>query len=173
MITIENCRPVLLLLPLSKVTLKPKGRAAFPESSAEIERAVKAGWVRIVEPDSSLRSDEKTGDSAHTESDTSKSLVTESPVTDSIPAGIPSNNPVSTLPNAGSIRPATHDWLIDYSDVENGNVSISDRSTGKMIVAEIAEKKGEQHFTLKTLGTVKGQQLWPTAQALERFDAAE
>jgi len=173
MITIENCRPVLLLLPLSKVTLKPKGRVSFPESSAEIERAVKAGWVRIVEPDSSLQSDEKAGDSARTESDTSKSPVTESTVADSIPAGIPSKNPVSPLTDAGSIRPATHDWLIDYADVKNGNITISDRSTGRSIVTEIAEKKGEQHFTLKNLGTVKSQQFWPTALALEQFDAAE
>jgi len=173
MITIENCRPVLLLLPLSKVTLKPRGRASFPDSSAEIERAVKAGWVRIVVPDSSLQSDEKTGDSAHTESDTSKSPATKSPVADETPAGIPSKSPVSTPIDADSIRPATHDWFIDYSDVEDGNVTISDRSTGRSIVAEIAEKKGEQHFTLKNLGTVKGQQLWPTAQALEKFDATE
>jgi len=144
MITIENCRPVLLLLPLSKVTLKPKGRAAFPESNAEIERAVKAGWVKIVEPEGSSDKVESTG------------------------------NPTSAsgeLTVTGRLIP--HDWLIDYAEVESDKITISDRSTGRTIVAEIAEKKGEQHFTLKNLGTVKLQQYWPTAQALEKFDATE
>lgn len=143
MITIENCRPAILLLPQSKVSLKPGGRVSFPETNSEVERAVKAGWVKVVEP-----------------------------VTPGLPANSSTQNAEGKSGSDAS-HPAGHDWLVDYSDVENGNVTITDRSSSRSIVAEIAEKKGEQHFTLKNLGTVKLQQYWPTALALEHFDATE
>jgi hypothetical protein len=143
MITIENCRPTILLLPVSKVTLKPKGRVSLLESTAEIERAVKSGWVKIVDPEAGAVSDQS-----------------DSPRSD------------SGLPHEASL-PAGHDWLIDYTEAEDGKITISDRSTGRSVVAEVAERKGDQHYTLRNLGTVKMQQYWPTALALEQFDAAE
>lgn len=65
------------------------------------------------------------------------------------------------------------EWEIDYSQAKNGAITITDRTTGKSIQAEVSERKGEQYFTLKNFGTVKGQTFWPTTQALERLDAAE
>ena len=67
----------------------------------------------------------------------------------------------------------THDWEVDYSQVDEGVVIVSDKVTGRKIEGEIAERKGEQYFTLKDIGTVKKQQFWPKAQALERFDGSD
>lgn len=136
MIIIENLRPGTLVLPLTKVTLRKNSQARLPASTPEIERAVKAGWIRIIEPDTDLESENRGIDS----SETSRSA---------------------------------HDWQIDYSQVQSGKITISDRSTGRSLVAEITERKGEQHFTLKNFGTVKGAQFWPTGLALEHFDAAD
>jgi len=70
-------------------------------------------------------------------------------------------------------KSAPREWEIDYSQVKGGKILVRDRASGRTLSAEIAEKKGEQYFMLKNFGTVKGTQFWPTAQALERFDAAE
>ena len=70
-------------------------------------------------------------------------------------------------------KSAPREWEIDYAQAKSGTIIIRDRASGRTLPAEIAEKKGEQYFTLKNFGTVKGQTFWPTAQALERFDAAE
>jgi len=66
-----------------------------------------------------------------------------------------------------------HDWEVDYSRVEENLVIITDKISGRSVTGEIQEKKGEQHFTLKDIGTVKKQQFWATAQALEQFDGTE
>jgi hypothetical protein len=66
-----------------------------------------------------------------------------------------------------------HDWEVDYSRVEENLVIITDKISGISVTGEILEKKGEQHFTLKDIGTVKKQQFWATAQALEQFDGTE
>jgi len=66
-----------------------------------------------------------------------------------------------------------HDWEVDYSQVEENLVKITDKISGKSVTGEILEKKGDQHFTLKDIGTVKKQQFWATAQALEQFDGTE
>lgn len=142
MIIVENLRPGTLLLSASKLTLPKASRISLPESNSEIERAVKAGWVRIVPPQIVL------------------------PV---------KPNPSLPLSDSSSdaSRQIVHDWLIDYAEAGNGKITITDRSTGKTASTEIAERKGEQHFTLKNFGTVKLQQFWPTSQALELFDAAQ
>ena len=74
--------------------------------------------------------------------------------------------------DAPELKAPVHDWEIDYSRADAGVVIVSDKVTGRKIEGEIAERKGERYFTLRDLGTVKGQQYWPTAQALERFDDA-
>ena len=67
----------------------------------------------------------------------------------------------------------SHDWEVDYSHADEGEITVSDKISGRQITGEIAERKGEQHFTLKDIGTVKKQQFWPTVQALEQFDSGE
>jgi hypothetical protein len=66
-----------------------------------------------------------------------------------------------------------HDWEVDYSRIEENLVTITDKISGRSVTGEILEKKGDQHFTLKDIGTVKKQQFWATAQALEQFDGTE
>ena len=66
-----------------------------------------------------------------------------------------------------------HDWEVDYSRVEENIVTIIDKISDKSVTGEIQEKKGDQHFTLKDIGTVKKQQFWPTAQAMEQINDAE
>jgi len=66
-----------------------------------------------------------------------------------------------------------HDWEVDYSRVEENQVTITDKISGRSVTGEILEKKGDQHFTLKDVGTVKKQQFWPKAQAMEQFDGTE
>ena len=67
----------------------------------------------------------------------------------------------------------SHDWEVDYSRVEENLVTITDKISGRSLTGEIQEKKGNQHFTLKDIGTVKKNQFWATAQAMEKLDAAE
>ena len=67
----------------------------------------------------------------------------------------------------------SHDWEVDYSRVEENLVTITDKISGKSLTGEIQEKKGNQHFALKDIGTVKKNQFWPTAQAMEQIDGAE
>ena len=82
-------------------------------------------------------------------------------------------------PEAETLKPTseseitTHDWEVDYSRVEENLVTITDKISGRSITGEIQEKKGSQHFTLKDIGTVKKNQFWPTAQAMEIIDGAE
>jgi len=78
---------------------------------------------------------------------------------------------INTRDDTGKSHP--REWDIDYSSANTGTIVIRDRASGRSLSAEIVEKKGEQYFTLKHFGTVKGQQFWPTAQALEQVDAAE
>ena len=66
-----------------------------------------------------------------------------------------------------------HDWDVDYSRVEENLVTITDKTTRKSVTGEILEKKGNQHFVLKDIGTVKKNQFWAKAQALEQFDGTE
>ena len=81
------------------------------------------------------------------------------------------NEKTGAQDDSGKTSP--REWEIDYSQAKSGTIFIRDRASGRALTAEIAEKKGDQYFTLKNFGTVKGQTFWPTAQALERFDAAE
>jgi len=67
----------------------------------------------------------------------------------------------------------SHDWEVDYSRVEENLVTITDKTSGKSLSGEIQEKKGNQHFALKDIGTVKKNQFWPTVQAMEKIDGAE
>ena len=67
----------------------------------------------------------------------------------------------------------SHDWEVDYSRVDENLVTITDKISGKSLTGEIQEKKGNQHFALKDIGTVKKNQFWPTAQAMEQIDGAE
>jgi len=78
-----------------------------------------------------------------------------------------------TLPVTTDSETPAHDWEVDYSQIEENLVTITDKISGKSVTGEILEKKGEQHFTLKDVGTVKKQQFWPKAQALEQFDGSE
>ena len=66
-----------------------------------------------------------------------------------------------------------HDWEVDYSRIEENLVTITDKISGKSVSGEIQEKKGNQHFALKDIGTVKKNQFWPTVQAMEKIDGAE
>ena len=65
-----------------------------------------------------------------------------------------------------------HDWEVDYSRTEENLVTITDKISGKSLSGEIQEKKGNQHFALKDIGTVKKNQFWPTVQAMEKIDGA-
>jgi hypothetical protein len=85
---------------------------------------------------------------------------------------IEGDNPESSETKTDSDT-VSHDWEVDYSRVEENLVTITDKISGKSLSGEIQEKKGNQHFTLKDIGTVKKQQFWPTAQAMEQIDGAE
>ena len=122
---IVNTRPCMLVLPQSKLILKPGEKVEVENLTDELRQALSKGWVETVDADTS---------------------------TDKVP---------------------THDWEVDYSSAEEGVVIVSDKATGRKIEGEIAERKGERYFTLKDIGTVKKQQFWPTAQALEHFDGSD
>ncbi len=121
---IVNRRPGILVLPQSKLILKPKEKIEVEDLTDELQQAVSKGWVKIVDADTS------------------------------------------------TAKAPTHDWEVDYSSADEGVVVVSDKVTGRQLDGEIVERKGERYFTLKDIGTVKGQQYWPTAQALEHFDGA-
>ena len=123
-------RPGILVLPQSKMILKPKDSVPVEDISDEIQKALDKGWVKI-EDENQESSEQKTDNSA------------------------------------------SHDWEVDYSRVEENLVIIQDKISGRSITGEIQEKKGNQHFTLKDIGTVKKNQFWPTAQAMEIIDGAE
>jgi len=133
---IKNKRAGILVLPKSKLVLKPGAQIEIASLSEELQTAVQKDWIKFVTPEESQPND-KTG----------------------------------SQDDLGKTPP--REWEIDYSQVKGGKILVRDRASGRTLPAEIAEKKGEQYFTLKNFGTVKGQQFWPTAQALERFDAAE
>ena len=76
-------------------------------------------------------------------------------------------------PNPNSDNAPAHDWEVDYSRIEENLVTISDKISGRSVTGEIHEKKGDQHYTLKDIGTVKKQQFWATTQALDQFDVTE
>jgi len=123
-------RPGILLLPQSKLILKPKDPVPVDDITDEIRKAIDKGWVKIED-----------------ENQESSELKTDNSV--------------------------SHDWEVDYSRVEENLVVIKDKISGRSITGEIQEKKGSQHFTLKDIGTVKKNQFWPTAQAMEMIDGAE
>jgi len=123
-------RPGILILPHSKLILKPKDPVLVEDITDEIQNAIDKGWVKI-EDENQDSSEPKTENSA------------------------------------------SHDWEVDYSRVEDNVVIINDIISGRSITGEIQEKKGNQHFTLKDIGTVKKQQFWPTAQAIELIDGTE
>jgi len=126
----------------------------------EIQKAIDAGWVKIIpKPET----DHEAGQTPR--------VVSLPGSADAATGSTPTV--VSATRTTDAAKPASHDWVIDYSEVETGTITIRDESTGRSLSAEIAERKGEQHFTLKNFGTVKAQQWWPTAQALEKFDATE
>ena len=75
--------------------------------------------------------------------------------------------------SASNTDQRAHDWEVDYSRIEENLVTITDALSGRSVTGEIQEKKGNQHYTLKDVGTVKRQQYWPKAHALEQIDAAE
>ena len=129
--TLMSQRPGILILPESKLILKPEASISVEEITGEVQKAITKGWLKLDE--------DKT--------DTSESTsISETPA---------------------------HDWEVDYSRVEENLVMITDKISGRSVTGEILEKKGDQHFTLKDIGTVKKQQFWATAQALEQFDGTE
>ena len=77
------------------------------------------------------------------------------------------------IPETAEPTSSVHDWDVDYSRVEENLVTITDKTTRKSVTGEILEKKGNQHFVLKDIGTVKKNQFWAKAQALEQFDGTE
>ena len=136
---IKNNRRCILVLPESKLILKPGASVAVEELTSELQKAISKGWINL-------------------EGDSTKTSMTKSSGSDS--------------EDSGSNTPA-HDWEVDYSHADEGEIIISDKISGRQITGEIAERKGDEHFTLKDLGTVKRNQFWPTIQALEQFDDAE
>jgi len=76
------------------------------------------------------------------------------------------------LPVKTDSEASAHDWEVDYSRVEENLVMITDKTSGKSVTGEILEKKGNQHFALKDIGTVKKNQFWPTAQAMDVINGA-
>ena len=122
---IINKRKCILILPQSKLVLKPRAIVAVDDLTEELQMAVTKGWVKLTE---------------------NETLVEKA---------------------------SSHDWEVDYSHAAEGEITISDKLSGKQITGEIDERKGEQHFTLKDIGTVKKQQFWPKAQALKHFDGNE
>ena len=136
---IINKRRCILVLPQSKLILKPGESIAVEDLTEELQKAVTKGWVKL-------------------DNTSPKTPVTSLKVANS---------------DESNSKTPIHDWEVDYSQADEGEITVSDKISGRKITGEIAERKGEQHFTLKDIGTVKKQQFWPTAQALEHFDGAE
>ena len=136
---IINKRRCILVLPESKLILKPRASVAVKELTEELQKAIAKGWIKL-------------------EDEGTKTSKAESQVPDS--------------EDSNSKAPA-HDWEVDYSNADEGEITVSDKISGRQITGEIVERKGDQYFTLKEIGTVKGQQYWPTSQALEHFDGSD
>jgi len=136
---IINKRRCILVLPQSKLVLKPRSSVAVKELTEELQKAIAKGWIKL-------------------EDEGTKTSIAESQVPDS---------------EDSSSKAPSHDWEVDYSHADEGEITVSDKISNRQLTGEIAERKGEQHFTLKDIGTVKKQQFWPTVQALEQFDGAE
>ena len=78
----------------------------------------------------------------------------------------------TTTPPAEA-TPAKREWMVDYSKEIEGEITVHDLSTGRKLIAVIAEKKGERHYKLENIGTVNGQNYHPTQMAKEHFDGVE
>ena len=65
------------------------------------------------------------------------------------------------------------EWMVDYSDEAEGEITVHDLSTGRKLTARIEEKKGEQHYKLENIGTVNGQKYFTTQLAKDHFDGLE
>ena len=117
---INNNRRCILVLPESKLILKPGASVAVKELTSELQKAISEGWINL--------------------------------------------EGESTSSNA----PA-HDWEVDYSHSDDGQIIVSDKISGKQITGEIAERKADEHFTPKEIGTVKKQQFWPSATGKKLF----
>ena len=65
------------------------------------------------------------------------------------------------------------EWMVDYSEETDGEITVHDLSTGRKLTARIEEKKGEQHYKLENIGSVNGQKYSPTQMAKEHFDGAQ
>ena len=65
------------------------------------------------------------------------------------------------------------EWMVDYSEETEGEITVHDLSTGRKLTARIEEKKGEQHYKLENIGSVNGQKYSPTQMAKEHFDGAK
>ncbi len=76
------------------------------------------------------------------------------------------NFPLSTLPGK-------REWMVDYSNEAEGEITVYDLSTGRKLTAAIEAKKGKQHYKLENIGTVHGQKYYPTQIATDHFDGIE
>ena len=65
------------------------------------------------------------------------------------------------------------EWMVDYSNEADGEITVHDLSTGRKLTAKIEEKKGEQHYKLENIGSVNGQKYFPTQLAKDHFDGTE
>jgi len=63
-----------------------------------------------------------------------------------------------------------HDWEVDYQNVEAGTVTVKDVISGKSLTGKIVDTKGDNHYVLENIGTVKEQAYWPTKEAAEHFN---
>ncbi|MDP8237887.1 MAG: hypothetical protein P9X24_02245 [Candidatus Hatepunaea meridiana] len=136
---IINKRRCILVLPQSKLILKPRASIIVDELTEELQKAITKGWIKL-------------------EDEGTKASEAGSQVPDS---------------EDSNSKAHAHDWEVDYSHADEGEITVSDKLSGRQITGEIDERKGEQHFTLKDIGTVKKQQFWPRAQALKHFDGNE
>ena len=65
------------------------------------------------------------------------------------------------------------EWMVDYSNEAEGEITVHDLSTGRKLTARIEEKKGDQHYKLENIGSVNGQKYFPTQLARDHFDGTE
>ena len=68
--------------------------------------------------------------------------------------------------------PEKREWMIDYSEEEEGVITVNDLSTGKKLSSKIEEKKGDHHYKLENIGTVNDQKYFPTQIAKDHFGGA-
>ena len=78
----------------------------------------------------------------------------------------------TSTPPAG-VDTGKREWMIDYSNEADGEITVHDLSTGRKLTAKIEEKKGEQHYKLENIGSVNGQKYFPTQLAKDHFDGTE